>query len=227
MEIEAKFLARREAVLDEIAAQRRLGPYELEPIATKLLETIYVDTARRDLSRAGLALRIRRAGSRLEATIKGRGHVSNEVHRRPELTVKLSKAPRFPIHSLPDALRDHVLPASHGRPLVPLLLTRISRRALLVRRRGAFHPLAEIDLDRVDLDLPPNRTRKVKSSGRRFFEVEVELKEGEEHDLARIVAELRARHELRPSRFSKLERGLRWAKISGSLRRTGASRRKG
>ena len=89
--------------------------------------------------------------------------------------------------------------------------TRIHRRAVLVRRGTATAPIAEIDFDRVEFFHPGER---VPARASRFYEVEVELLRGDDADLQRLVAALRRRYPLRPSRLSKLERALRWAGIA-------------
>jgi inorganic triphosphatase YgiF len=43
------------------------------------------------------------------------------------------------------------------------------------------------------------------------WEVEIELRDGEESEISRLAAELRRDYPLEPTRLSKLERALRWA----------------
>ena len=212
MEIEAKLLAPSAQVLDRIALRRRLGPYRIEPAFEQRLETVYVDTSRRDLGRAALALRIRKIGRAVEVTLKESGAVRGEVHRRPERTVLLSRVPRFPFLPPRGEIRSRVLAPRRGRALMPLLITRIHRRALLGRRPGARGPIAEIDLDRGDFEIPSGRRRRYASAPRRrLYEVEIELKRGTEGELAEIVRALRRDYALKRSLLSKLERGLRWS----------------
>ncbi|HSD10743.1 MAG TPA: CYTH domain-containing protein, partial [Candidatus Binatia bacterium] len=102
---------------------------------------------------------------------------------------------------LPQALRT--------AELEPLIGTRVRRRALVVHRPGRGAPLAEIDLDRVEFFRPGASGAR---SGR-AYEIEVELLGGDEADLERMVRALRKDYALTPTRLSKFERALRWAKI--------------
>ncbi|MGH7898293.1 MAG: inorganic triphosphatase [Candidatus Binatia bacterium] len=221
MEVEAKLLAGSRSVLDAIARRRRLGSYRLAPSSNQRLETFYLDTSRRDLLRRGIAVRVRRVGEACELTAKLPGEVDGDVHRRPESTVRLERMPPFPFQPSGSALARRIRGFSGQRALSPFLVTRIHRRALSVHPGRRKAPIAEIDLDAVELALPKGTKRGRKRRGR-FFEVEVELKGGSEEDLGRIVEALRERHRLRASKQSKLERGLRWA----GLAPRGASRPK-
>jgi triphosphatase len=213
MEVEAKLLARSPSVLDAIAKRKRLGPYRLAPLSDEQLETLYLDTPRRDLLRHGIALRIRRVGEACELTLKLPGKIAGAVHSRPESTVPLRGMPAFPFRPSGTGLARQVRRWTKGTALAPFLVTRIHRRALAVRRGEGAAPAAELDLDRVELALPGGGEGSGQGRGS-FFEVEIELRRGTEKDLARIVAVLRKRYALRTSKKSKLERGLRWAGIA-------------
>ncbi len=213
VEVGAEFPAASLAVLAAIARRRRLGPFRLTPLGTQALETIYLDTRRRDLLRRRIALRIRRIGRAYEFTLKLPGKVAGAIHRRPETTVRLRRMPVFPFRPGGDTVGRRVRRWALGRPLEPLVATRVERRVVLVRRGGRGAPIAEIDLDSVELRLP----RGVKEGNRapsRYFEVEVELRSGTEKELERIVAELRRRYPLKTSKRSKFERALRWAGLT-------------
>jgi triphosphatase len=210
MEIEAKLTTRSRRPLAEIARRRRLGGYRLEPVGVRDLETIYFDTPKLDLIRAGVALRIRRAGADYELTVKRKGRSSGGVHHRPETTWPLRAMPRLPLSLRRRELADLARLAG-ARPVMPLIGTRIRRSAILVVRRGGVAPVAEIACDEV-------RFFRSDASGggassEPAYEVEVELLGGEERDLRAIVREIRARYPLRASSGSKLERALRWAGV--------------
>src|SRR5438128_1956094 len=95
-EIEAKLLVPRASDLQAIARIGQLGTYRLRARDTVRLHSLYIDTAAFTLARHAVALRLRRTGTQWEATAKWRGHVDGMVHERPELTVPLPRAPRFP-----------------------------------------------------------------------------------------------------------------------------------
>jgi inorganic triphosphatase YgiF len=210
MEIEAKLTTRSRRALAAIARRRRLGRYRLTPIGVRELETLYLDTPEFDLMRAGVALRIRRAGADYELTVKRKGRSSRGVHHRPETTWRLHAMPRLPL-SLRRRELAGIARLAGARPVVPLVGTRIRRSAIMVVRRGGVAPVAEIACDEVRF------FRSDASRGSRAsdptYEVEVELLGGDERDLRAIVREIRARYPLRASSGSKLERALRWAGV--------------
>jgi triphosphatase len=207
MEVEAKLAADR-WIVAAIARRKRLDRYELRPVGAQALETVYLDTGRRDLLRRGIALRLRKTSGGPELTLKLPGAVASAIHRRPEWTWRLRRMPTLPLLLRPRKLRDWLTRWTGNRELVPLVGTRIRRRALLVRRRAGAPPIAEIDLDCVEFFHPGTA-----AAGGRFYEVEVELLGGDDSDLERLVQALRRRYALRPSRLSKLERAIRWAGI--------------
>jgi len=208
MEVEAKLEARRRGTLDAIGARRELGGFELRAVAVRDLETIYLDTARRDLLRAKIALRVRRAKDGVELTLKLPGKVAGAIHRRPETTWPLRTMPRMPLVLRRRELRRELERFTAGRAILPLVGTSIRRRAILVVHPGGGTPLAEIDCDEVTFFRPDGLSRSATA-----LAVEVELLGGEEKDLRAIVRSLRARYRLRPSRASKLERALSWAGV--------------
>jgi inorganic triphosphatase YgiF len=210
MEIEAKLRAPRERILDEIGRLRRLAGWSIRALAERELETVYLDTPRRDLMRAGVTFRVRRARAGVELTIKLAGGVSGAVHRRAEWTWRRRRMPRLQLRHLPPSLRARLEPWTGRRPLVALVGTRIRRRPLLVRRRGGGVPLAEIDLDRVRF-FRPGAEHRPGGQSRLSYEVEIELLGGSERDLARLTQAVADRHGLRPARASKLARALRWS----------------
>ena len=203
-ELEVKLLVDRERDLDELSRLTRLGHYRLRQRAPQHLYSVYLDTRDLALSRHGVGVRVRRADATWEATVKWAGSVNGAVHRRPELNVALAGAPRFPF-AAPSELRVHLTALLAGRKLVPLLVTEIDRRVIEVLDVGAQHCLVEIALDRVVLRGP----HKDDPRSERYCEVEIERKQGTVEDVAAISACLQQGRRLRPSRDSKLARGLR------------------
>ena len=70
MEVEAKLEAPSRAIFDSLVRRKRLGRYDVRPVGVRDLESIYLDTSRKDLLRRRIALRIRTDGRRVELTIK-------------------------------------------------------------------------------------------------------------------------------------------------------------
>jgi inorganic triphosphatase YgiF len=214
MEVEAKLQTSRPAVLAALARRRTLGPYELRPEAVRRLETVYLDTVDGDLSKRGVAVRIRRRErGGIELTVKLAGKVSRGVHHRPEWTWQLRNMPSMPFHPRGRELRKRLGRWITKAELWPLVGTRIHRRPLIVQRPDGGTPIAEIDLDRVEFFSPRGASSAAPRAGGRFYEIEIELLRGDDRDLARLVGALRKLYVLEPSKGSKLERALRWAGI--------------
>lgn len=202
-ELEVKLLVERERDLEHLACLTRLGSYRLRPHAPQTLYSVYLDSRDLQLARHDLGLRVRRTGEAWETTLKWSGSVQGVVHRRPELTLALAEPPRFPF-APPSELAVYLTALLAGRKLVPVLVTEIERRAVDVLDVGARHLVAEIALDRVVLRGP----RKGDQRSERYYEVEIERKQGTVEDVAAISASIQHRRRLRPSHASKLARGL-------------------
>jgi len=172
MEVEAKLKARSRRTLDAVARLRKLGVYRLRSVGVRDLETIYLDTERRDLLRARIALRLRRVERGVELTVKRSGESAGGIHRRPETTWRLRDMPRLPLSLRRPGLRD-VARLVRGRAIVPLVGTRIRRHAILVVRRGGAAPVAEIACDEVQYFRPGEGHAAAARSG--DFEVEADL----------------------------------------------------
>lgn len=201
LEVEAKLAAPSMDVLDAIAAFDGWVDYRAECRAAESLDTLYVDTPSGALRAAAIAVRFRDDSRGTELTVKREGERGEVVHRRPEWTIRIDSRPTFPWW-VEGPLADHLAPLILVEPLVPMLSTRIRRRAVRLFRGN--RSAVEIDLDEVQF-------ARDGACSATTFEVEIELVDGEEAELGAIVDELRRRHPLVPSRLSKLERALRWA----------------
>jgi inorganic triphosphatase YgiF len=204
-EIEVKLEAASADDLRHIAELRVLGPYRLRPRRAVRLHSVYLDTRNLALARAGVALRVRRAGRSWEATAKWSGRVAGSLHQRPELTVALPGEPATPF-TLPDGpLRTQLTAIVLGRRLTPILVTDIQRRLrdLLPARGAAAESLAEVALDTVELHAPDGTV-----AGAVYHEVEIERRAGKTRDLTALSHALQQRFGLIPSRASKFVRGL-------------------
>ncbi len=204
-EVEVKLEATSRDRLDLISRLRQLGPYRLRRRPPQQLYTVYLDTPTRALTRGGVALRVRRAGTRWEATAKWPGRVAGSLHERPELTVPLTEAPTFPF-ALPEGpLQEQLRPFVLRRPLQPLLITEVERRRRDLYPTGAVTggPLAELALDSVMVrgtdDTPPLET---------YWEVEIERRLGATRDCLAAARELQRQFNLIPTARTKFARGL-------------------
>lgn len=203
-EIEAKLLLTRSADAHAIAQLRTLGRDRLQPLPTQRLRTIYLDTPTFSLSRNGVALRVRRHRNAWEATAKWGGGVTGVVHKRAELTVPLQAAPRFPFLLPEGPLTIQLAALLAGAPVAPLFSTEITRLRRLITAPDSGQPLAELDIDSVGLRRQPHV-----EPAATYWEIEIELREGQPRDLTRLVALLRRQYSLRPSVASKFARGMR------------------
>ena len=210
-EVEVKLEAASRDVLDQIAGLRALPPYRLRRRRVQALETTYLDTADRALVRARVALRVRRAGRRWEATAKWPGRVAGALHSRPELTVPLPGPPAAPFQPPAGPLRDALQPYLLGRALQPVLITRVERRLLDLLPAEGGESLAEVALDAVTLCRPDGQP-----AAPEYWEVEIEQRTGEAADCVAAARVLRQQFSLVASRATKFERGLEAVLPAGS-----------
>jgi triphosphatase len=205
LEVEAKLLVSRERDLRAIARLESIGPYRLHKRDAVRLHSAYVDTAELALAQRGIAVRLRRHGGHWELTAKWGGRVSGLVHERPELTVALPDAPRFPFH-LPAPFHPKIDRVVAGHALSPILITRIHRQRIDVlpaAGRARPRPLAELALDRVRLYRPAQR-----EPVQTYCEMEIERLHGTRRDVVRLAELLQRRFALSRSSESKFARGL-------------------
>jgi triphosphatase len=206
-EVEAKLLAPQPATLSAIARLRRIGSYRLRPRKLARLRTLYLDTATFILAHHGVALRLRRNRTRWEVSLKWSGKEEGAIHTRPELTVRLSRKPKFPF-TLPPALQKTAVSRLIAEAQVePILISDVDRRRFAVYRNGqpGTRAWAELSLDRVRL-CGPTRGRPPVAT---YCEVEIELEQGGTvHDLRHFLGLLRKHFALTLAEGSKFSRGL-------------------
>jgi inorganic triphosphatase YgiF len=205
-EVEAKLLVPAGGDLRPLAQLERLGRYAVRPRDVARLHSVYLDTADLALARQGIALRVRRQAGSWEATAKWAGTVRGDVHDRPELTVPLARAPRFPFTPPPGPLAMHLAALIAGRPVVPILITDITRRRADILRLPAgprAEAVAELALDRVHLRGPASA-----AAAAVYSEVEIELRQGSRRDVTSIARLFRQQFGLLPSTQSKFARGV-------------------
>jgi triphosphatase len=199
VEIEAKYAISDSSVFDTLLELRALGSYTLRPTGERHVVDHYLDTADRDLLRAGYACRLREgeADRQWRLTVKGVGKAEGAVHERPEFECDVP--PRSTPSEWPECpAREIVLGAIDGRPLSELFALRQLRRTRAVEQgdRG----VAELSLDTVDGEIAEQEMHA--------WELEVELgSAGTEDDLRAIDGELR-QYDIKPQSTSKFERAL-------------------
>ena len=167
------------------------------------LHSVYYDTPGFELRRDGVALRLRRDGTRWEVTAKWPGSVEGALHARPELTVPLRGEPVLPFVLPAGPLRARLRVVVLERPLVPVLITDVARQPLdLLAARGA-RVLAEMALDVVQLRHPDGT-----AAAPLYGEVEIERRRGDTDDCLAAARQLRQQFDLIPSPATKYGRGL-------------------
>ncbi len=166
-----------------------------KPVRQKL-HSVYFDTPEQDLRRNGVALRLRRAGSRWTQTVKGGGRVQAGLHQREEVEARVAaNVPDFDKIVDPGLLRLFTRELRHR--LRPAFVTDFWRTAWLLE-----FPQGE----RVELALDLGEIRA--GDGRAAIgELELELKAGSTARLFEFALELQQDIPLRIENRSKADRG--------------------
>lgn len=163
---------------------------------TRLLRSVYYDTAGLALARAGIALRVRRVGGRLVQTVKLQGEARAGLFARPELETPVREE-RPDLTRIPDfGVRDTIERLSGAEGLVPVVETEFRRT-----RRHLDYAGSEI---LCDVDAGEVRTARGSAP---IAELELELVRGEPDALYRLGLELLEQVPLRPALLGKVDRG--------------------
>lgn len=175
-EIEIKFQADRPA-LERVLAARHLQGATVAP--ERELLSIYFDTPRRDLQRAGLTLRLRRKGRAIPVlSVKWTNTGAADLFVRGEVETR-SPDGEPDITLFAPALRDRLKKIVGDQPLAPVFKTHVKRRTAVIRHGRSSFELALDD----GVVLADDQSRPV-------TEVEVELKSGTAADLLGLGREL-------------------------------------
>ena len=155
----------------------------------------YYDTRSGELRKAGVALRMRRSGTRWLQTVKGAGDRVGALHRRPEYEWAM-RSSRIDARKLSTTPWRSVFEVTAGR-LRPIFVTEVDRTA---------QPLAFADGTRATLCLDAGEIR----AGRKrapLTEIEIELVQGEPRHLHELALSLAADLPVAMAQTSKAERG--------------------
>ena len=178
------------------------GGWTVVPSARRRLADAYYDTADRRISRAGFALRLRRAGEAVEATLKALRRAEAGLARRREITSVLDRVSVAALRASRGAVGRRLRGIVGSERLRRLFALRTDRRTYAVRARG--RAVAELALDRTDVIVGGKPVRRI-------HRVEIEVKGGRPAEVAAFVATLRRGRHLTPAKRSKFEEGLRAA----------------
>jgi CHAD domain-containing protein len=200
VEIELKYRLREEAAGDRyLLADELAGFVPITPVRSTQLEDRYLDTADGAMARAGFACRLRQTAKGTTVSVKStaRRPDGSGFHRREELEGPADRT-AGPRDWPPSDARSLILEQCGDAPLVELVTIRQLRRK---RHLQAGETVVELSLDEVDAVA---RSRVVE----RFVELEVELVQGDESQLAGMDALLAEDPALVASTGSKLESAL-------------------
>ena len=200
VEIELKYRLREDAAGDRyLLADELAGFVPITPVRSTQMEDRYLDTADGAMARAGFACRLRQTAKGTTVSVKstGRRPDGSGIHRREELEGPADRT-AGPRDWPPSDARSLVLEQCGDAPLVELVTIRQLRRK---RHLQAGDTVVELSLDEVDAVA---RSRVVE----RFVELEVELVQGDESQLAGMDALLAGDPALEASTGSKLESAL-------------------
>ena len=164
---------------------------------TRQLETVYFDTPDHALSRAGLALRLRRVGGRTVQTLKGGERaVAGGLFERTEIECPVDgDVPD--LERIPDpALRAHLAELIGASGLQPVFVTRFRRTRRVLRNEETEWS--------VDVDLGEVVAGEARAP---ISEIELELRDGDPARLFEFALLLHEHFDLLPGTRSKAERG--------------------
>ncbi len=179
-EIELK-LTVAAATLAAVRAHPAIAAVASGRLRSRPLVSAYYDTPEHDLAAAGVALRLRRAGTRWLQTVKGEGVAAAGLHRRAEFEWSLA-APRLDLAKLAQTPWRKLFARTDGR----------YRRVFVTAVRRSELPLTFADGTRATLCLDSGEIR----AGRRrlaVHEIEVEIEHGDAAAPVRVGRRTRRR----------------------------------
>lgn len=203
-EIEIKFSASGQDVLDRMAATDVLGGFTVVPVGIKPHEDIYFDTAALTLFHGCAVLRLRVKPSSSILTFKAQDDtvcdVRDPLHRRIEIERATDASPEDIAGGACDTLEPMTaLRERFGVVALGVCMTACNERRVLHLAKDG-NPLYEMALDDVIFKGPRGE--------RRIFEIEVESMGGGDDDLRRIERILREEYGLTPAGPSKYIHGM-------------------
>jgi inorganic triphosphatase YgiF len=185
------------------AAIRRAGLFGSQPGRAKRQDSIYYDTADGALRQAGFSLRVRRSGQRYLQTVKRDGGSGAGLFVRQEWECEVPDfSPDLSVFETPPLRQG--LDAAAGKPLLPLVRTRVSRTIWQVRHDDSW---IEVALD--EGAVTGGRARAP------IRELELELLNGAPGAVFSLATDIAAATPLRLGVLSKIERG--YALADGKL----------
>ena len=202
MEIELKYLIKDESDIERIFQDPYLMKIKDRKTDEEIeMHAVYFDTEDRRLYREGIAVRVRKEGCKLVATLKWNGSSEDGMHKREEINVPVSDEEKLrtpDIRIFDQSEMCEVLEKVVGkRTLLPVMDIFFSRRQM---RLDTGKSICELSVDRGEI-VAGGRTAPI-------AELEIELYSGEEDDMKALGDTVCEKYQLSPEDASKYKRGL-------------------
>ena len=185
----------------------------LDASGIQSLDDTYYDTEDWRLYRAGCALRVRRVGDRVEATMKSRATASSGPERRREITGAIADGGRVARDGTepgvglgPGPLATRIALIAGRHPLQPVVMLHTRRERFALQRGGML--IAEVAIDRTKVRASAATTPT------QLDRVEVELRGPAAEEVEAFVEALRGACGLERSTQSKYEAALAAAGVT-------------
>jgi CHAD domain-containing protein len=216
VELEAKFILEDPAQAEQLLTFLESQGNKLVEAATQEIVDVYLDTLDWRLYESGWAYRWQDKGSNCCIGLKSLSRQDSAVQQREEIEQSVVALPAGPDAIPPGVVADFI--AADFPREAPRELFRVKK----IRRRYMVHTPNETELE---LCLDMTEIESIQKPlgdavGRvEFFELEMELSQGNPEELHSLAEKLESRLKLLPARLSKFERGLHAAGLRppGSL----------
>jgi len=214
IEVEAKFLIRSNEQIDQVLATLdELGYLKVEGETGSHVDT-YFDTSKFDILRAGWTYRCRRRGGQSTLNLKAHGGHDGRVFVREEIQQPLSRDAASTLQDLPPGpVKNYLDSIVDTRRSRKLFRVASQRRVFTVTSPGSKPSQIELDVDRTKITAEKAGDKAPGSF--EFMELELELTSGDPSAVDELAQTLFNRLRLTPAQFSKFDRGIQAAGLSG------------
>jgi len=203
MEIELKYIVENETKANKIFLfLEKEGLVNKENIYKKDMNAIYYDTSDLSLKKNKIALRTRREGKEIYATLKWGGSESAGLHKREEINILVNN----------ETIKDKInIELFKGLNIYSKLQNIIKNNKLVklfetkVVREIAIMKVGETEIEFVY----DNGNIFTENKNDRISEIEMELIQGSEKELLKFGNMISEKFNIQASSVSKFERGLR------------------
>ena len=202
MEIETKYIIDEKFKIDKIFADdyvRSIADKDSEE--TVPMKSVYYDTEEGRLQKDGIAMRVRKEGEKLVATLKWNGKSKDGLYKREEINIPVSDENSlmnadieiFEQSQMYQVLKD----LTKGRKLVPIMDMEFDRRQI---RLDTGNSISELSIDNGIINCGGKQAE--------IQEMEIELYSGDCDDMEAIGDKLAEKYSLQKGERSKFKQGL-------------------